>query len=780
MNLNSKWMSTWLPCALLATPALAQEPVKGLSVHDSEDSKPKELNYQTNGIAGNPNIVVILTDDVGFAQMGATGGQIKTPAFDRIAEDGLLYNRFHTTALSSPTRAALLTGRNHHHAETGVIMELGNGNEGYTSMLPDETASFAKVMQDAGYSTSWFGKNHNVPAWEATITGPFNRWPNELGFDYFYGFLGGDTDQFHPALVENRTRIEAPSTNADGSPYHLTHDMADKAISYIESVDALAPDKPFLLYFSPGAVHAPHQAPKEYIEKYKGQFDEGWDVFREKAFANMKVKGIIPENAELTPRPANLPAWDSLTDEQRMVFANMMEVFAGFTEHTDDQINRVYDAVEEMGKLDNTVFIYMAGDNGASAEGGMDGLLNEMALFNGIEEPWEDKVAAVKSGTLGSELYFNHMPAAWAWAVNSPYQWTKQVSSHLGGVRNAMAISYPNGIKEKGGIRSQFTHVTDIAPTILEIAGLEMPKSIDGVDQDPFDGTSFVSSFEDEHAEEKHTTQYFEILGNLGIYHDGWWAGAMRVEPWEAASTKIDLMDMEWELYNLEEDFSQAHNLAAEMPKKLEYMKHMFFAEAAKNKALPIDDRRAERLRSTNRPSLASGRTTFKYPNGLRIPEGGTPFIKFISHQFTAKLDEGYKRGDKGVLITQGGRFAGFSLFVDKSGYLVYVYNDTTKPYIIKSKTKVSAGAKEMQAKVIMDEMKPYTPATIQLMVDGKIVGEGRIGRTIPNIYSLDETLDVGHDTGTSVCDLYKVKDSKYTGLLKRVTIDLIEEYSVK
>ncbi|BDD07284.1 arylsulfatase [Aureibacter tunicatorum] len=776
MNNSSKKIQALMAGLMLTAPAMSQVPVKGLSVHESQDSKPQELNFKANGIDGNPNIVMVLLDDVGFAQMGATGGQISTPAFDQIADEGLIYNRFHTTALSSPTRASILSGRNHHEAETGIIMELANGNDGYTSLMPKETGSFAKVLQVAGYSTSWFGKNHNVPAWEASFVGPFDRWPNQLGFDYFYGFLGGDTDQFHPALVENRNRIEPPSANADGSKYHLTHDMADKAISYIESVNALAPEKPFFVYFSPGAVHAPHQAPKEYIDKYKGKFDEGWDVFRERAWENMIAKGIIPENAELTPRPESLPAWDSLTDEQRMVYANMMEVFAGFTEHTDDQIKRLYDAVDEMGKLDNTIFIYIAGDNGASAEGGMEGLLNEMAVFNGIPEPWEDKVKAVKDGTLGSEKFFNHMPAGWAWAVNSPYQWTKQICSHLGGVRNAMAISYPTGIKEKGGVRSQFTHVTDIAPTILEIAGLEMPDQIDGVTQKPMDGSSIVYSFDDAGAEETHKVQYFEIFGNLGLYYDGWWAGAMRSEPWQVSAEEMNILDMPWELYNLKEDFSQGKNLAAEMPEKLEYMKYLFFAEAAKNNALPIDDRRAERFRSTNRPSLASGRKNFKYPNGFSVPEGATPFTKFVSHQLTADL-KGYKRGNKGVLITQGGRFGGFSMFVDKSGNLIYAYNDTTKPFVVKSKNKIPQGTKELKAEIIMDEMKPYTPAEITLYADGKEIGKGRVDRTIPNLFSLDEMLDVGKDTGTPVVDLYTVKSSKYTGTLNSVSIDLLDKY---
>ena len=772
-----KILSALLIIAILPISIKAQN-VKGLTVHESKDSAPAQLNFRENNLQDAPNIVLILLDDVGYAQMGHMGGQIETPAFDEIADKGLTYSRFHTTALCSPTRAALLSGRNHHKAETGAIMEIGTGNDGYTMKMPKETGTFAKVLQEKGYSTSWYGKNHNVPDWEASFTGPFDRWPNDLGFDYFYGFLGGDTDQFHPALVEDRKRITAPETNADGSEYHLTTDMADKAINYIQSVNAVAPDKPFLVYFSPGAVHAPHQAPAEYIEKYKGKFDQGWDVYREQAFNNMKDKGIIPSDSKLTPRPESLPAWDSLTDEQRMVYARMMEVFAGFTEHTDVQIKRLYDAVEEMGKLDNTIFIYIAGDNGASAEGGQEGLLNEMAFFNGIPERWEDKVEAVKSNRLGTEDYFNHMPAGWAWAVNSPYQWTKQVASHLGGVRNAMAISYPKGINSESEVRTQFSHVTDIAPTILELAGIEMPKEIDGVNQEDLDGESLVYSFNDEKATEKHTTQYFEILGNVGIYHDGWWAGAMRNIPWESnSSAQISITDYEWELYDLRSDFSQGENLAEKMPEKLEYMKYLFFAEAAKGNALPIDDRRTERFRSTFRPSLTTGLTSFTYPNGLRIPEGATPFTKFQSHSLDANL-EGYKKGDQGVLITQGGRFAGFVLRVDKSGNAYYEYCNSVDKYSIKSNVKIPTGTKSIKATVIMDEKKPYTPATITLYADGKVIGKGRVEKTVANLYSLDETLDVGKDSGTAVTNNYKVKSSKYTGQLKSVTLNLIEEYS--
>ncbi|OHX64150.1 arylsulfatase [Flammeovirga pacifica] len=776
MNLRKK-ITIGLLSAMMPFMAQAQE-VKGLTVHESKDSAPQQLNFRENNLEEAPNIVLILLDDVGYAQMGHMGGQIETPAFDEIADKGLTYSRFHTTALCSPTRAALLTGRNHHKAETGAIMEIGTGNDGYTSMLPQEVGSVAKVLQQQGYSTSWYGKNHNVPDWEASFTGPFDRWPNDLGFDYFYGFLGGDTDQFHPALVEDRKRITAPETNADGSEYHITTDMADKAINYIQSVDAVAPDKPFFVYFSPGATHAPHQAPAEYIEKYKGKFDEGWDVYREQAFNNMKDKGIIPADAKLTPRPESLPAWDSLNDEQRMVYARMMEVFAGFTEHTDVQIKRLYDAVEEMGKLDNTIFIYIAGDNGGSAEGGQEGLLNEMAFFNGIPEKWEDKVKAVKTNRLGTEDYFNHMPAAWAWAVNSPYQWTKQIASHLGGVRNAMAISYPKGINGKGEVRDQFTHVTDITPTILEVAGLEMPKQIDGYTQEPIDGESLVFSFNDKEAVEQHSTQYFEIVGNLGIYHDGWWAGAMRNIPWSSASSEpVPITEMEWELYDLRSDFSQSKNMAEEMPEKLEYMKYLFFAEAAKGNALPIDDRRSERFRSSFRPSLTKGQTVFRYPNGMRLPEGATPFTKFKSHTLSASL-KGYKKGDQGVLITQGGRFAGFVLRVDKSGYVYYEYCNSVDKTSIKSKVRVGANTTNITAKVIMDEMKPYTSSTIILYADGKEIGKGKVEKTVPNLYSLDETLDVGKDSGTAVTDNYSVKKSKYTGILNSVTLELIEEYT--
>ncbi|MGF1460833.1 MAG: arylsulfatase [Leptolyngbyaceae cyanobacterium] len=521
-------------------PALAQEilphPSKpfsgkvGLTYKTSEPVK-SELNLtETFGIENAPNIMLVLIDDVGFGQFSSFGGSIPTPTMDRVVKNGLQYTQFHTTALCSPTRAALLTGRNHHSVGNGVITEAGTGFPGYTGIIPDNTASFAQILQAYGYATAWFGKNHNVPDWESSMAGPFDRWPRGLGFDYFYGFVGGDTDQFNPALVENTTRIEAPKTNRDGSPYHLSTDLADHAINYIRQEKAVSPDKPFFVYLSTGATHSPHLAPREWVEKFAGKFDMGWDKYREETFQRQKKMGVIPADAQLTPRPEALAAWDSLSVDEQRVYARMAEVFAGFTAHVDHEVGRVVDAIDSLGELDNTLVIYMAGDNGSSAEGGFNGLLNEMTFFNGLPEKLEDKVAAIAD--LGGPMYYNHFPAAWAWAMDSPFQWTKQIASHFGGTQNGLAMSWPDRIKDNGSKRFQFSHVIDIAPTILEAIGIEQPVEVNGITQKPIEGTSLVYTFDDEDAATRHTTQYFEMLGNQGIYSDGWMASALWAPPW--------------------------------------------------------------------------------------------------------------------------------------------------------------------------------------------------------------------------------------------------------
>ncbi|HCS50661.1 arylsulfatase [Rubinisphaera sp.] len=741
----------------------------GLTYKDSVAVKPELKIPQNFGIENAPNILLVLIDDCGYGQMGTFGGGIPTPSMDRVADNGLRYNRFHTTALCSPTRAALLTGRNHHSVASGVIGEAGTGFPGYSGIIPPTAGTFAEILREYGYMNAWFGKNHNVPDWETSIVGPFDRWSSALGFDYFYGFVGGDTDQFHPALVEGKKRIEPPETNEDGSPYHFTTDIADKAIRMMRASKAVAPQRPFFVYFATGATHAPHQVPEEWINKFKGQFDSGWDVYRKETFERQKKMGIIPANTKLTERPESLAAWDSLPEDKRKVFSRMMEVFAAFTAHTDHEIGRLLDTIDEMGEKENTIVIYMAGDNGSSAEGGLNGLLNEMTFFNAIPEPFDKTLAAIDE--IGSDKHYNHFPAAWAHAMDSPFQWTKQIASHFGGTRNGLAISWPKKIKAQGEIRDQFHHVIDIAPTLLEVIGIEPPSQINGIAQKPIEGVSMAYTFDDAKAEDRHTTQYFEMLGNQGIYHDGWMASALRGEPWLSESPPIDLLNMPWELYNIEEDFSQANNLAKENPEKLDEMVKLFFAEAARYNVLPLDGRKTERLNINNRPSLTQGRTTFTYPNLLRLPEGASPDLKHRSHEIIANVIIAEGSTD-GMIFTQGGRFAGYGLYV-KDGKLVYHYNLAgVERFEIKSDKVIPTGEVQLKAVYKTDSDKPFAGADVTLFANDKQIGKGRVEKSIPNRVTLDETLDIGFDTGTPVSEEYEMP-FKFSGQLKTVTIEL-------
>jgi arylsulfatase A-like enzyme len=725
---------------------------------------------ETFGLEDAPNILLVLIDDVGYGQFSTFGGAIPTPTMDRVAKSGLQYTQFHTTALCSPTRAALLTGRNHHSVGTGVIGELGTGFPGYSGDIPNSAAPFAKILQEYGYATAWFGKEHNIPDWETSMVGPFDHWPNAQGFDYFYGFVGGDTDQYSPALVENTTRLEPPKTNADGSPYHLSTDLADHAISYIQQVKAISPQKPFLAYLAPGATHAPHQVPEEWSAKFKGQFDAGWDQYREDTFARQKKLGVIPADTQLTPRPDSLPAWDSLAPEEQKVYARMMELFAGFTAQVDYEVGRVVAAIDDLGELDNTLIIYIAGDNGSSAEGGLEGLLNENAVFNAISEPLDTKLAAVDD--LGGPKYFNHFPAGWAWAMDTPFQWTKQIASHFGGTRNGMSISWPDRIKDKGGKRYQFSHIIDLYPTILEAVGIDIPVEVNGVAQKPVEGTSLVYTFDDADAPTRHTTQYFEILANQGIYHDGWMASALYSIPWNPNTPTTDpLNGLDWELYYVDEDYSQAVNLADRMPEKLAEMRELFYAEAAKYNVLPLDGRRTERFNVALRPSLTQGQTHFVYPDHLRVTEGAAPDLKHKNHTIAAEVVIP-KEGAEGVLLTHGGRFGGYGLFV-QDGKLVYHHNLVgVSRYQVASTKALPTGKVELKAVYKTDQDAPFAGATVTLFANNKKIGTGRVEKTIPNRISLDETLDVGFDTGTPLTETYETPFA-FTGTLKQVEIDL-------
>lgn len=762
---------------VFAATALAQEvlprpdqPFKGTIGRTGKESKP-DFPKPVEAPKGAPNILVILTDDVGFGASATFGGPIPTPTMDRLAKNGLRYNQFHTTALCSPTRAALLSGRNHHSASTGVIMELGTGYPGYNSLMSKSCGTFAEILKQNGYNTSWYGKNHNVPDWQTSQAGPFDLWPTGLGFEYFYGFIGGDTSQWNPAIFEGTKPIEPPH---DAKDFFFDNAMADHCIDWIRMQHATAPGKPFLAYYATGTAHAPHHAPKEWIAKYKGKFDQGWDKVREETFARQKTLGVVPANAKLTARSAGIPAWDTLNADQKKVFAHMMEVYCAALSHADNQMARILDTIEAQGELDNTLVIYIQGDNGASGEGGMQGLLNEMTVFNGIPEDMKEVVRRMDE--LGSPTTFNHYPVGWAHAMDTPFQWTKQIASHFGGTRNGMVISWPARIKDKGGLRSQFCSVIDIMPTLLEAVGVTPPTSINGAAQKPIEGTSLVYTFDDAKAPSKHTTQYFEMFGNQGIYHEGWVACTTPgVAPWDTgAETEGRLpsvADYKWELYNVSKDFSEANNLAAKEPAKLKELQQLFLKEAEKYNVLPIENSRIDRFDVNLRPSLTRGRDEFTYFPGLvRIPEGAAPDTKNKSWQITAEVNIP-AGGAEGMLLTHGGRFSGWGLYLLK-GKPTFSYNLAgVAHYTIAAKEALAPGMHTIVYNFKYDGgLGKGGEATIQ--VDGKTVATGRIERTLAFRLSLDETLDCGEDTGTPINEDYQTP-FKFTGELKKAVIKL-------
>ncbi len=746
---------------------VARKPFQGhVGLRTSESTL--DFPAEVKAPKGAPNILLIMPDDVGFGASSAFGGPVPTPALDRIAAAGVRYNQFHTTALCSPTRAALITGRNHHSNATGVIMEIGTGFPGYNSLMPKSNGTIAQILKGNGYNTAWYGKNHNVPDWHSSQAGPFDLWPTGLGFEDFFGFIGGDTSQFTPAIFDGTRPIEPP----DVEDYHLDVDMADRAITYIREQNALAPDKPFFIYYAPGTSHAPHHAPKEWIERFKGQFDQGWDRVREETFARQKKMGIIPPNTKLTPRPDALRAWDSLNDKQRELYARMMEVYAAALSHMDHQINRILDAIEDTGEMDNTLVIYIMGDNGASAEGSPDGLLNEMTFFNNVKVPFEDTYARMDE--LGGPNTFGHFPAAWAHAMDTPFQWTKQIASHFGGTRNGLAISWPAKIEARGEVRSQFHHVVDIMPTILEATGLPAPTSIDGVGQSAIEGNSMAYSFDNANAPSTHRTQYFEIMANRAIYSDGWVAGTTPPQaPWVSVTQDSDpINDWKWELYNVAEDFSQSNNLASTHPEKLREMQLLFYGEARKYDVLPIDNKKVSRLDVRLRPSLTLGRDTFTYYDGMRrIPEGTAPDFKNKSHSITAEVEIGEGESD-GMIVTQGGRFGGWGLFV-LDGVPQYVYNlCNLERYRVASDRKLAPGKHTIRYEFAYDGGGPGKGGTGRLLVDGQEVAKGRIDRTMGFRISLDETFDVGSDAGEPVTEEYRVPFD-FRGKLGKVVVKL-------
>jgi arylsulfatase A-like enzyme len=719
-----------------------------------------------------PNVLLIMTDDAGYGVAGTFGGVIPTPALDRIAKIGLRYTQFHSTALCSPTRAALITGRNHHSVGFGVITEQSTGYPGYNSIIGPENATVGEILKQNGYATSWFGKEHNTPSFQYTIAGPYDQWPVGMGFEYFYGFMGGETDQWTPYLFRNQTQI-FPWVGKPG--YNLITDMADEAIKYMRDLNAAAPDKPFFLYYVPGATHAPHQPKPEWSEKFKGKFDMGWNALREQIFANQKRLGVIPANTQLTPWPDDLPKWDTLDAESKKLFARQAEVFAGYAAYVDDEIGRVIQAVEDLGKLDNTLIIYITGDNGTSAEGSTIGTPNVMTSYQGIPGPVPEQMKFYD--VWGSAKTYPHMSVAWSWAFDTPFKWTKEIASHFGGTRQGMAIAWPNRIKDAGGIRTQFHHMIDIVPTILEAAGITAPVMVNGIAQKPIEGVSMAYTFDKANADapSKRTTQYFEMMGDRAIYHDGWIASTTPpVGPWVLPRPKLPnvISGYKWELYNIAEDYSQSNDLAARMPDKLREMQELFLVEASKYNVFPLDNSAVERL-LTPRPSDTAGRNTFTYSGELSgLDPADAPSILNRSYTITAEV-EVPQGGGEGMIATLGGRFGGYGLYLLK-GKPVFLYNFLDlERFRWEGQQALAPGKHTIVFDFTYDGPGFGKSGTGVLKVDDREVANKKVPHTIPFLMALDETFDVGIDTRTPVNDNDYQLPFRFTGKIAKLTYKL-------
>ncbi|MDF3044172.1 MAG: sulfatase [Ornithinibacter sp.] len=754
---------------------IPDRPASGLTTYDAKDPDtafpPIEPLLPP---AGAPNVLIVLVDDVGFGASSAFGGPCQTPIAERLAAGGLRYNRFHTTALCAPTRQALLTGRNHHSVGMGSITETATSAPGNSSLRPNTKAPLAMTLKLNGYSTAQFGKCHEVPVWQSSPMGPFDAWPSGGGgFEKFYGFIGGENNQWDPALYDGTTPVEPPATPEEG--YHLTEDLTDQAVGWIRQQKALMPDKPFFVYFSLGATHAPHHVPKEWADRYAGQFDDGWDAQRERTFARQKELGVIPDEAELTARHEEIPAWDDMPDELKPVLARQMEVYAGFLEHTDHHVGRLIDTLEELEILDDTLIYYIIGDNGASAEGTLNGAFNELANFNGMAALETPEFMLSKMDEFGSPSSYNHYSVGWAWAMDTPFQWTKQVASHWGGTRNGTIVHWPSNIEEKGGLRSQFTHVIDLAPTILEATGLPEPVMVNGVQQAPIEGTSMLYSFNQPTEAERHDLQYFEMFGNRGIYHRGWSAVTKHKTPWVLVGGTLPAFDDDvWELYDGNVDYSQAHDLSADHPEMLAKLQRLWLIEATKYNVLPIDDRSAERLEpsTAGRPTLIRGNSQLFFPGMGRLSENSVVSIKNKSFSVTADVDvpDG---GVTGVVIAQGGRFGGWAVYV-KDGRLAFVYNVLgIQEFTTLADEPIPAGRHQLRMEFAYDGGGLAKGGDVTLFHDGEPVGTGRVGATQPMIFSADETTDIGSESGTTVTPDYTARSSRFTGKIHWVQLDV-------
>lgn len=720
--------------------------------------------------SGAPNVVIILIDDAGFGSSSAFGGPIDTPNFERVAAHGLKYTRFHTTALCSPTRAALLSGRNHHTVGMGAITEVATSAPGYNSLRPNSCAPLAETLRLNGYSTAQFGKCHEVPVWEASPVGPFDHWPTPGGgFEHFYGFIGGETNQWYPALYEGTSPVEPWGTPEQG--YHFMADMTDKAVAWTKQQKSLAPDKPFFVYYAPGATHAPHHVPQEWADKYKGAFDKGWDALRDETFRRQLELGVIPSTAKLTPRNEGIPSWDEMSDDLKPVLARQMEVYAGYMAYADHYVGEFLDALDELGVLDDTLIYLIIGDNGASAEGTLKGTTNESFTLNGMTALETDEFLIEHKDDLGTPASYNHYAVAWAHAMDTPYQWTKQIASHWGGTRNGTIVSWPSRIPARGEIRNQFAHVIDVAPSILAAAGIPEPSTVNGVTQRPYEGRPMNQTFTDPDAPEYHETQYFEMLGNRAIFHKGWTAVARHKFPWLSSDHGLD--DDVWELYNVETDWTQTNDLAAEEPHKLAELQRLFLIQAARFNVLPMDVRSIERFNPelAGRPTLIHGSSQTFYPGMRRLTENSVISIKNKSYTVTADVSVPDDAAN-GVIIAQGGAFGGWSVYL-KAGALCYAYNLLgLRSEIVRAEQPLAAGDHTVRVEFAYDGGGLAKGGAVTLFDGDSQVGSGRITATMPMTISVDESVDIGEDIASPVSSDYAAIGNAFTGTISWVRID--------